>query len=355
MSLILTQLMQDIFPYTNRSPLTTPWSLDTFGDPGLQVQATIEECVGTATGPCAQFFIYTGGVTPNDQFIQVSVQSISATSYVEMMVRVTDTGVTFSSLPGYRFFINGNGTWAIADAATGTLTSGSGVTVNPNDVFTLAAIGSTIYALHNSTVIGSVTDTSYGGGFALVATDAQGSISNLIINSVVFGSAAAGSISGNAGVGGATIAYSGQQSGSVTCDGSGNYSINVENGSYTLTPSKTGYSFSPTSANETFSGTNITGVNFTATQTSDPYNSSIPFLGSVRVLGSAPSNQRTPYIGTIKVLAAAPAGLPNNYVGDVVVGTPSASDDNPVIGQVVIVASLPAGNSAVFLGAVEEG
>src|ERR1700685_2723261 len=118
MSLILTQLLQDIFTYENHSPLTSPWALDSFGDPGLQVQSTAEECVGTATGPCAQFFLYTGGAVPKDQYISVSVQSISATSYVEMMVRATDTDVTFSSMPGYRFFINGNGTWAIADAAT---------------------------------------------------------------------------------------------------------------------------------------------------------------------------------------------------------------------------------------------
>jgi len=74
-------------------------------------------------------------------------------------------------------------------------------------------------------------------------------------------------ISGNAGVAGATVSYSGTASGSVTADGSGNYVIiNLANGSYTITPSKTGYTFSPTSASETVNGANITGVNFTATQ-----------------------------------------------------------------------------------------
>ena len=74
------------------------------------------------------------------------------------------------------------------------------------------------------------------------------------------------SISGNAGVAGATVSYTGTASGSVTADGSGNYSINgLANGSYTITPSLTGYTFSPTSASETVSGSNITGVNFTAT------------------------------------------------------------------------------------------
>ena len=45
------------------------------------------------------------------------------------------------------------------------------------------------------------------------------------------------SISGNAGVAGATVSYTGTASGSVTADGSGNYTITgLSNGSYTITP-----------------------------------------------------------------------------------------------------------------------
>ena len=73
------------------------------------------------------------------------------------------------------------------------------------------------------------------------------------------------SISGNAGIAGANVAYSGTASGNVTADGSGNYTISgLSNGNYTITPSLSGYVFSPTSQNETVSGSNITGVNFTA-------------------------------------------------------------------------------------------
>ncbi len=72
-------------------------------------------------------------------------------------------------------------------------------------------------------------------------------------------------ISGNAGVAGATVSYSGTASGSVAADGGGNYTISgLADGPYTITPSLTGYTFSPTSASETVSGSNITGVNFTA-------------------------------------------------------------------------------------------
>ena len=75
------------------------------------------------------------------------------------------------------------------------------------------------------------------------------------------------SISGNAGIAGATVSYSGTSSGSVTAGAGGSYTIpNLFNGSYTITPSLTGYTFSPTNSNQTVSGSNITGVNFTATQ-----------------------------------------------------------------------------------------
>ena len=75
------------------------------------------------------------------------------------------------------------------------------------------------------------------------------------------------SISGNAGVAGATVAWTGTASGSTTADGSGNYTIpSLADGPYTITPSKTGYTFAPISQNETVAGADITGVNFTATQ-----------------------------------------------------------------------------------------
>jgi len=74
-------------------------------------------------------------------------------------------------------------------------------------------------------------------------------------------------VSGNAGVAGATVSYIGAESGSVVADGSGDYSLpNLPNGSYTITPSKTGYSFSPSNSAQTVSGADISGVDFTATK-----------------------------------------------------------------------------------------
>jgi hypothetical protein len=75
-----------------------------------------------------------------------------------------------------------------------------------------------------------------------------------------------GTLSPSAGGVGATVTLAGAASATVTTDSSGNYIFSgLANGVYTVAPSHSGYTFSPTSLNATVSGTNITGMNFTAT------------------------------------------------------------------------------------------
>ena len=65
---------------------------------------------------------------------------------------------------------------------------------------------------------------------------------------------------------GAIITLSGDASGAVTADGSGNYTFaGLANGTYDVTPSKSGYTFSPTHQPVGISGGNSGAVNFTAT------------------------------------------------------------------------------------------
>lgn len=139
--------------------------------------------------------------------------------------------------------------------------------ISVGDTFALSAVGSTITAYHNGTVVASVTDTTTdrdGTTFVLIqwtVSQSDTGIVNLEIGSVT----TTYSISGNAGVAGALLTLSGAGSGTTTADGSGNYSFTgLVNGAYTITPSKSGYNFAPTSANETVSNANITGVNFVA-------------------------------------------------------------------------------------------
>ena len=140
------------------------------------------------------------------------------------------------------------------------------MTLSLGDIFSIAAIGTTLYCFQNSLQLVSLTDAGHSSGKAFLAFGSHTSVSDIQATNFAVGSAAIGAtISGNAGVAGATVSYSGTTSGSTTADGSGNYSFSVPNGTYTLTPSLLSYTFSPASAVETVSGSDITGVNFTAT------------------------------------------------------------------------------------------
>ncbi len=74
-------------------------------------------------------------------------------------------------------------------------------------------------------------------------------------------------ISGNAGVAGATLSYTDGTSKTATSDSDGNYSFTVSyNWSGTVTPSLAGYTFSPTNLSYTNVLADQTDQNFTATQ-----------------------------------------------------------------------------------------
>ncbi len=75
-----------------------------------------------------------------------------------------------------------------------------------------------------------------------------------------------GTISPSAGGNGATLALSGVSTASATGDSSGNYTFTgLANGTYVVAPSHTGYVYTPATQAVTVAGTNVTGVNFTAT------------------------------------------------------------------------------------------
>jgi hypothetical protein len=72
-------------------------------------------------------------------------------------------------------------------------------------------------------------------------------------------------ISGNAGIAGATLSYTDDTAKTATADSSGNYSFTISyNWSGSVTPSKTGYTFSPTSLPYTSVHANQTAQNYTA-------------------------------------------------------------------------------------------
>jgi hypothetical protein len=80
------------------------------------------------------------------------------------------------------------------------------------------------------------------------------------------GPASTYSISGKVSGAVAALTLSGTASGATTTDAAGNYSFSgLKNGSYLVAPSQSGYTFTPSTASESLNGSNIVGVNFTAT------------------------------------------------------------------------------------------
>lgn len=74
-----------------------------------------------------------------------------------------------------------------------------------------------------------------------------------------------GTISPQAAGNGATLALNGPTSASATGNSSGNYSSSgLVNGTYAVTPSRSGYTFSPSVQKVSVSGSDVSGINFTA-------------------------------------------------------------------------------------------
>ena len=141
----------------------------------------------------------------------------------------------------------------------------NGQTDTPTGGFTDAATAPTngnFNVFQAYQIISSLGAYSYGGSYS-------GSNSWAAAVASFVAAVTTHSISGSAGVAGATVSWTGTASGSTTADGSGNYTISsLADGSYTVTASLTGYSFTgPTPANpQVVSGADVTGVNFVATQ-----------------------------------------------------------------------------------------
>jgi len=259
---ILTPQGGDTFNRANENPLDpTNWtaqSLDT-------MQIISDRCVaGFGTNDdCRERYLT--APSSGDQYCQVTVNSLQSTGqpYVELLARITvGAPPTF-----YRFFIeNTSGssfTANIFGVNVGTLYTGA-CTFTPGDTWALACVGNQIQIVQNGTVIAQVTDTTYTSG--LVGLGLSTGTNAVIpgLSNFVFGSAEIlPTISGNVGIAGATVSWTGTSSGSTTADGSGNYTTSgLANGNYTITPSLSGHSFTPPNQAVTVAGSNITGINF---------------------------------------------------------------------------------------------
>jgi hypothetical protein len=178
-----------------------------------------------------------------------------------------------STTPLQTYSISGLITPAAGGSGAAVTLSGAGsgsATADASGAFTFSGLSNGTYTLTPSRAgyTFSPTSQSVMVNGANVTTGA-----NFTATQVTTTFTISGTISPTAGGNGATVALSGVASATTTANASGVYTFaGLANGTYTVTPSHTGYIFSPASQNATVSGSNVTGINFTASvQTAPTY------------------------------------------------------------------------------------
>jgi hypothetical protein len=283
MSLTLTPLQSDNFQRANVSPLTSPWATDEDNDVGFQIVSQICE-PQLQSDWCGMFYTYAS--TPNDQYCSATLAAaLGTSSFLDLKVRATDNHSVFVDIPGYRFHIAAAGTWDVyVDTASShaVLLSGSGLTISAGDVYTIASVGSTIYAFQNSVLLGSASDSTYASGQVMLGGEGSASTSGLQISSFVMGSAAVAS-------GGSNLPFLG-----TACEGSAPSNI----------------------PNPPYLGTfKVIGSAPNAAAVGTPTN---PFLGTFAVVAGPSGSQNNPVLGEIVVIGSA-GSFPNRFLGNAAV------------------------------------
>lgn len=267
-SLNLNTLASDPGTGANANPIAGNWSPRVAGDTAQRLSNVIN-----ASAVATPADSYWNALTWNaDQWSQITINNETNGSFLGPAVRISTGGVATA----YRLIVEGGtgsgASLAVQSQVTGTSTNLATLpfTISVGDTIMAVVIGTNLLVYWNGYLIYNASTSSIASGAAGFELQGTTLVTNSGISAWSGGNfqstpAISYSISGNAGIAGATISYSGTSSGSVTADGSGNYTISgLANGSYTLTPSLAGYTFSPPSQVETLAGSNITGANFTA-------------------------------------------------------------------------------------------
>jgi len=156
-------------------------------------------------------------------------------------------------------------------AISGTITGASGVVAVGLSGTSTATTSTASNGTYSFTGLanGSYTVIPTLAGYAFTPTSTAVTVSGANVTGKNFTATAAATtytISGSAGIAGATITLSGANSGTLTAGTGGAYTFSgLVNGSYTVTPSLTGYTFAPTSASVTISSANATATTFVPT------------------------------------------------------------------------------------------
>jgi len=190
MSLVLTPLFSDALTTTANPLNPTNWTTAT-GATNLKV--TGGNCEGTSVGGFNAEY-WSNGVFPNDQYGSIKITgAIPLGSGSTLLV-----GARCNADASQGFFLEafdnastaGHLDLVIADAASNTLFDSPSLPYSVGDVFTIAVVGTTVYAIQNGVVIGSVVSSLYSSGFVMLGTIPFSALTDVKANSFVAGSAA---------------------------------------------------------------------------------------------------------------------------------------------------------------------
>ncbi len=279
-SLNLNVLASDSFSGVDANPIGGNWTARFLNSGAGFVDGKLLSHAATSTVAGKNADCYWNALSwAADQWSQVTVGACAASSYVGVILRA-DHSAPQNVNTSYRLYWNGvagsAGTWHIDKYVANAFTAiaNGALTLNIGDTLLGVAIGTNIMLYWNGFLMDIVSDSSIAAGYPGFMVAPITAIANANLTawsggnfksspSLLYG------ISGALGIGGAgaTVSWTGDASGSVTADGSGNYNTGeaLLAGSYTITPTRVGYTFLPTSSSQTISGADITGINFVAT------------------------------------------------------------------------------------------
>ena len=195
--------------------------------------------------------------TPASSPVTVSGANVAGVNFTATAVSPTTYSISGTITPA----ANGSG-------ATVTLGGASSATTTADSAGNYSFTG-----LAN----GAYTVTPSKSGFTFTPASSPVTVSGANVAGVNFTATAvspttysiSGTITPAANGSGATVTLGGASSATTTANSAGNYSFTgLANGAYTVTPSKSGFTFTPASSPVTVSGTNIAGINFTASAVS---------------------------------------------------------------------------------------
>ena len=195
----LTPNTSDSFNRANENPLNpTNWSatLPIGGGPSdyAALQVVNDTCEGTVNSQIsAELFTPS---TPNDQYTQVTIATMSSDSSVLLLLRYANNNYYRLDLNGSDFsdfFIKAQ----ISSVTAGVKTTLASIIntftwnglINVNDVWVFAAAGTGLYVFVNGVTVWDVTDSTYSSGITGLGLSNLSSVSATAVTNFVMGAA----------------------------------------------------------------------------------------------------------------------------------------------------------------------